>query len=161
MGDLKDLEPTAKRLNAATDELNKALQTIQDKLNAMGVGVEAWIDEPLTATDWRDIFDRDDEPTGHREFDADELGYGRLGDGWALLVRTRRYVEGPDPGTGFLKTEAYEDSPGERKPLLRAARNLRVEAVALIPNLIDVLKAQADHALKRIEQAKKIAESLE
>ena len=50
MGDLKDLEPLAKRLNAASDELNQALQTIQDRLNAMGVGVEVWIEESSLST---------------------------------------------------------------------------------------------------------------
>lgn len=161
MGDLKDLEPLSKRLNAATDQLNQSLQIIQDKLNALGVGVEVWLEgDSLAESEWRDILGDFEEPSGRREFDADELGYARLGDQWALVVRRRRYVEGNPQGlVGAL--DAYEDAPmTDRKPLLRAARHLRIAAVDLIPKLIDAIKDQAQNALDRIEQAKKIADSL-
>jgi hypothetical protein len=45
--DLITLAPLAARLNVATDELNHALQTIQDQLNAMSLGVEVWIPQAL------------------------------------------------------------------------------------------------------------------
>src|SRR5262245_45719852 len=93
MSDLKDLEPLSKRLNAATNELNQTLQTIQERLNALGIGLEVWVSTHLAESDWRDILDRDTEPTGAREYVSQELGYGRLGDGWALVVRSRRHVE--------------------------------------------------------------------
>jgi len=159
MGDLQDLEPLAKRLNAATESLNTALQSIQDRLNALGIGVEVWLkDTPIEESDWREILDRDQEPTNGREFTAEELGYGRLGDGWALLVRTRRYVEGPGLN-GILTTEAYDDGD-EVKPLLRASRKARLAAVPLIPKLVDLVKTKAEAALKAVEAAQKIAESL-
>ncbi len=164
MTDLKDLDPLAKRLNAATDELNQALQTIQDRLNEMGPGVEVWVPEALRESDWREILDRNDEPSGEREYTAEELGYGRIGTGWALLVRTRRYVERFDEG-GYRVLEPYDDGQadpnrGSHKPLLRAARELRIAAVPLVPKLIDALRDESSKVIDAVEQAKKIADSL-
>lgn len=94
--------------------------------------------------EWRDIFDRDQEKTAFREYDAAELGYGRLGDGWALLIRSRRYVEGPNVNN-FPETEAYDDG-WEPRPLLGASRKLRLAAVPKIPKLIDLIKAEAERS---------------
>jgi len=155
MGDIKNLEPLSKRLNAATNELNQALQTIQDKLNAMAVGIEVWLVDRLEESDWNDITDTYNEPTGERQFFVQELGYGRFGDGWALIVRERRCVENSSGES------TWYDSGAPDKPLLKAPRNIRIAAVPLIPKLIDEIERAATSALLRIEQAKKIADSLE
>lgn len=96
----------------------------------------------------------DGEPTGSVEYFADELGYGRHGEGWALLTRTRRWIREPNG-----QEEARVDDPVS-KPLLRAARELRVKAVALIPQLIEALHHEASNVIKAVEKAKKIAESM-
>jgi hypothetical protein len=157
--DLKDLVPLAQRLNAATDELNQSLQTIQDKLNTMGLGVEVWLPDPLRESPWRDILDRDSEPTGRREYDADELGYGRLGNGWALLVRRVRYVD-TDAANARATIEAYDDNNRRVGPLLHVSRELRVTAVGRIHRLIDELRAESSKVIDAVEQAKRIADSL-
>ncbi len=158
MSDLKDLEPLSKRLNAASDELTQALQTVQERLNALGIGVEIWLAESVTESAWSDVLDSREEPTGERQYVATELGYGRHGDGWALLVRNRRYVEGTDD-RGFATTTAYDDEQRETA-LLKASRAVRVAAVPLIPKLLDEIKAEAEHVISTVEQAKKIADSL-
>ena len=152
MADLDELAPLSKRLQAATTELNQALQTIQDRLNTMGIGVEVWVSEALRQSDWRET-DR-----GRRVHISEELGYGRIGDGWALLVRTRTYVDVPD-GHGDWDTEVYGDDSTE-KPLLRAARELRIAAVPLIPKLVDALRDESSKIIAAVENAKKIAEGL-
>jgi hypothetical protein len=159
MSDLKDLEPLSKRLNAASNELNQTLQTIQDRLNALGIGLEVWVSvHPLAESDYRDVLDDNSEPTRFREFVRQELGYGRLGDGWALLVRSRRYVEGPNE-FNVKDTEVYEDDTDPR-PLLKASRELRVAAVPLLPKLVEAIEREAKVVIERVEQAKKIADSL-
>lgn len=47
-----------------------------------------------------------------------------------------------------------------RRPLLRAARHLRIKAVELIPRLFGEVKRSAADAIDRIEHAKKLADSL-
>jgi hypothetical protein len=155
MSDLKDLEPLSKRLNAASDQLTHTLQTIQDRLNALGIGLEVWVDTPLDKSERRDVLDNDDEPTGAREYDTQDLGYGRCGDGWALIVRRRRHVQ-EQPGAAY---ERCVDSPYPH-PLLKASRELRVAAVPLLPELIETIEREAKIVIERVEQAKKIAASL-
>jgi hypothetical protein len=156
MSDLKDLEPLAQRLKAAQDDLNQALQTIQDRLNALGIGVEVWLEEELDSTDWRSVSNTS------REYTASQLGYGRVGDGWALLVRTRRIVETLDPSGGGYEdaiTDTY-DGNDSAKPLLRASRAVRANAVPLIPRLVEAIEREATKLIARVEEARKIADSL-
>jgi hypothetical protein len=157
MSDLKDLEPLSKRLNAASNELTRTIQVIQDRLNALGIGLEVWLDElSLSESEFGGVDDEDGEPTGATEYSAEELGYGRLGDGWALLVRTRRFIGYLEHGQ-FRAQESYVISS---RPLLKASREVRVAAVDQIPGLIDKLQKEAESVIARVEEAKKIAESL-
>src|SRR5262245_31174285 len=101
MPDLKDLERLSQRINPATDEFNVALETIQDKVNSFALGVEVWLkstDDELAheiSSVWTELdgavvveWDEDDKKNirQFRVVSAWELGYGRLGEGWALLV---------------------------------------------------------------------------
>jgi Glycine cleavage T-protein C-terminal barrel domain len=147
MTDINDLEPLSKRLNTASNDLNVSLQIIQERLNALGIGLEVWLKQSsLSETSWEDI------GTGKREYMAEELGYGRLDEGWGLLVRTNRYTEDTDGNT-----ESYPSPP---KSLLRASRALRVASIPLIPALIDKIKIEAEHTIAIVEQAKTIAKSI-
>ena len=83
---------------------------------------------------------------------------GRLGDGWALLVRTMNYPQ-VKTADGWI-AEAGEQVEIDRKPLLRSGRQMRVKAVNLIPLLIDRLHDEAEGVINAVEKAKKIAESL-
>jgi hypothetical protein len=157
MADLKDLDPLSKRLRAAQDDLNQVLQTIQDRLNAYGLGIEAWAPTYLDSTDYSDVspLDRDDV---RKQRYVTELGYGRHGDGWALLVRVRRLVHNGKDNWGNDDIDEFEHEPA--KPLLKASRALRAESVERLPALIEILKAGAEQLIDRVEQAKKIADSL-
>ena len=157
--ELKGLEPVAHRLNAATNKLDDALRTIQDRFNALGLGVEVWLPDPLDRSAWRDVVDpRTEESTGAREYDAWELGYARSGDAWALLVRTRRYLD-LDPRDPNTAVEAFEDGCGFI-PLVRAPRRLRLAAMNHIPKLIAAIRAEAESSIAAVEQVQKIADAL-
>jgi len=94
--ELFDLEGLATRLKVGTDEFCQALETIQAKVAAHPLDVEVWLDEPIATSAWRETRDAQGEPTGTREYDADELGYGQLDGQGAFLIRRRRYVEERD-----------------------------------------------------------------
>ena len=156
MPDLKDLEQLSHKINPATDELNAALEAIQERLNGFALGVEAWLSNTtLDDVAYTAVF----QSEGRRHAEAHELGYGRFGDFWGLVVRHVRWTEVPDnngewegSGDGLVELN--------RQALLRSARSLRVQAVAQMPALIDALHAEATRVLDAVEQAKKIAESL-
>ena len=175
MTDLKDLDPLAKRLNAATDEFTKVLETIQQKLNALSLGVEAWLDQypehelgEEVSNVWMELdgvpvssYSEDDAEglVVRRSRQVQELGYGRLGDGWALIVRTMNYPQ-IKTADGWRGEDGENPTEVERKPLLRSSRQIRVKTVDLMSLLINRLQEEAERVINAIEKAKKIAESL-
>lgn len=142
-----DLAPLAHRLNSSSDDLNAALRRIEARLNALTLGIEAFV--PIEVTrEW--VSERQHEP---EEFHEDQLGFGRLGDGWGLLTRTAHFTDLPpdsDPG------DCWEF--GEEKSLLRASRPIRIHAVSVIPNLLKQLKSEADKVLSVVEHAERLAD---
>jgi|SRR4051812_23022424 hypothetical protein len=157
MSDLKDLEPLSVRLNAASDELTKALEAIQHKLNALALGVEVFLGSPSQELR-RDVVGVANDI---RTLRIHELGYGRIGDGWGLIVRSCIYTQSFDSSSNEWDFTSPEPENIEGyKPLLKASRDMRVKAVALIPDLIKALRKSADAVIKAVEQAKAIADSL-
>jgi len=137
------LERKASQLSTASDDLNHAFEAIQKRLTASGLGLEAWVTIDTTRA-WSD----ESELQQRRIWDEDQLGYARFGDGWSLLARTAHFEE----------TDEGEDwEYGEAKPLVRAARKTRVEAVRALPKLLMELERQADGLLELVAQAKQLA----
>jgi hypothetical protein len=163
MTELADLGPLASRLNDATDELNQALESIQQRLNDLALGVEVWLTDTDHALErsWSDQWNDGVDATfnvNRRWCNVQELGYGRLGDSWALLVRNMAYLQEMSP----IGVWEWADGESEtvRKPLLRAARHLRVKAVAFLTPLVEELHRKSTEVIDAVEQAKRIAESI-
>jgi len=106
--DLKDLADLSQRLNASTDQLNTELKTIEDRVNAVSLGVEAWVTKsPLQeefSNEWAALASNalvaSTTLGGHtRSRTATELGYARFPDGWKLAVRTVTYPQTRTPGS--------------------------------------------------------------
>ena len=172
--DLKDLSDLSARLNASTDELNQHLKTIEDRLNDLSLGVEAWVTRnPLQqefSSEWAALTRNAvlSAPLGQpvRERTASELGYARFPDGWRLAVRTVNYRQ-----TKAHAGSARWEDPTDRdenavevsrdaKPLLRASRTIRILAVDRIPALIEALYITASGIVDAVEKARQIADSL-
>ena len=107
------------------DSLNQALLTIQDKLNALELdrlGVEEWVPIPATRS-W--VKEAEDVRT--QEWRESQLGFSKVGDGWVLMTRLAHF-QGRDPeGNELVYTYT------EARPLLRADRDSRLQAVKEIP----------------------------
>ncbi len=146
---MQELRPLAKRLSKASDDLNQALLTIQDKLNALGLGVEEWVPIPSTRSWVKEVEDVRDQ-----EWRESQLGFSKVGDGWVLMTRLVHF-QGRDP-EGNERVYTY----AEVRPLLRADRDSRLQAVKEIPNLVRVLKDRAGDVIEAIQEAQRIAESL-
>jgi hypothetical protein len=142
---LAELAVTAERLNLASDELNQALQTIQDQIIRTGVGIAVWI--PIEGTrEWTG----EDGP--FTEWNESHLGFDRYGDGWSLLTRHVAFCE--EDGEG---NESWEYS--NEKPLLRSPRELRLAAVRTIPDLVRGVHKAALATLDLVAEAKALAAS--
>ena len=115
---MQELRPLAKRLSAASDELNQALLIIQDKLTALALGVEEWVPIPTTRSCAREATDIPDQ-----EWHESQFGYAQVGDGWALITRSAHF-QGREPEDPEGDGHAYKYL--EARPLLRAPRDLRL-----------------------------------
>jgi CheY-like chemotaxis protein len=172
--DLKDLSDLSARLNASTDELNQHLKTIEDRINDLSLGVEAWVTRsPLQqefSSEWAALTRNAvlSTPLGQpvRERTASELGYSRFPDGWRLAVRTVTYRQtkvhagsvGWDDPTG--RDDGAVEISRDAKPLLRASRTTRILAVDRIPALIEAIYVTASGIVDAVEKARQIADSL-
>ena len=105
MADLRNLESLSKKLNDATEQVNASLQQVQEKLNGMGLGLEVWLDDQIHSSAWDELRTKDDEPSDVRERTVTELGYGRLHQEWALILRDGREIEQPPDGYGDRRRE--------------------------------------------------------
>ena len=186
--DFRDLADVAERLKANTDQLNLQLKTIEDRLNALSLGVEAWVTKfPLQQEYSREgarlttnalihgtglnpkmgtFSDETVRPWGWRRIrTAVELGYARFPDGWKLAVRTVNYTQ-TKVEVGQADWEEPKDSAGveifrDVKPLLRASRTVRTLAVDRIPDLLATIFDTAMDMTAAVEKARRISESLQ
>lgn len=143
-----DLVPIASRLNTASDDLNEALKRIQDRLNELSLGIARFVPIPSTHETLSDGTERHDEESYEYQ-----VGYDRLGDGWALVTRRAHFT---DDATDTLSPEDCWQFD-EQKALLRSSRELRIAAVAAIPELLKELKGQAQSVLEVVETARRLA----
>ena len=151
MVDISELAPIAKQLNQRSNQLNSTLARINQKLSRMNLGVEVWLDKPLSADPWV----KDDNKVLCR--DAGYLGYSRLGDKWELTVRVAMEENQSDNP----RQEHIEKVGSPRySSLLECSRNVRLAALEQLPELLDALKAEGERLLKLIDAGEKTAQSL-
>lgn len=155
--DIKELKSLASRLNASTDALIGTLTQINEKLNALNLGISVWLEGPPLDSK---LVEKPAGTTGdvYCVESKDLLGYAKTKAGWGLAVKSMRiehgYFEG-DRNAPFANPIDLGD-----KPLLESSRGLRVEAIKLLPELIKLLKEEANRTIGSIEEAKKLASEM-
>jgi len=157
---LKPLQALAPRINAASDDLSQSLASIEQQINDLSLGVEAWLIEDHQALSSEIVWPDNDRDSGYRFQHEQELGYGRHGDAWALLVRTVAYPQSSrqnNPQGWEYDGEPFEL---ERKPLLRSSRSIRARAVDRLPALVNAIRDEASKVIEAVERARQVADSL-
>ena len=154
MVNLSELTPLAKELNQTTDEINGIISTVNEKLAALNLGVEAWLD-PSTISK---IPAADLTVTHlHRSTASTPvLGYAKLEDAWQLAIKEEKIIYQWNDDA----REEEEVSEDSYRPLLKASRDVRLRALEQLPQLLDALKRQGEAVMKTIARAQKAAESL-
>jgi hypothetical protein len=61
MAKISELAPLAQKINQKTDQINRTISTLNEKLGKLNLGIEVWLDsgepyphEPLEAEAWSD-----------------------------------------------------------------------------------------------------------
>jgi hypothetical protein len=136
---INELSDLSRRLNQKSDQLNDLISSINGKLAKFNFGIEVWtMSEAVMAEGSSMAF----------------LGYTKIEDEWQLAVWDRDDV---------LRTE---DSGGLHRigqnvwPLLKVSRKVRLQAMPLVPRLLDDIKRRAEELLNGLAQAEEAAENL-
>jgi len=144
---IAELASLSKTLNKKSDNLNATIRSINKKLEALNFGMNVTLkargssiqppmieydgtDYWLTYGKYRSVPENEDEP----------ISYGPDQDEWQLGI--------------------YIDRNGIEVALLRAPREVRIRALDLIPDLLEVMKAKAEDLIGSIDRAEKLAENL-
>jgi hypothetical protein len=146
--ELSELAPLAKTLNEESNDLNKTIAALNRYLAGLNLGIEVWCgpwDEDI-------LF---------------QIGYAKVEDGvnsrgtatWELATRSCTPVLVKNE-SGRDNWEAKPGSLGTPQCLLRASRNVRVDGLEVIPEIIRALKARAESKIATIRRAKQLAADL-
>ncbi len=107
----------AKDLNKASDELGKAITSIDSVLQMLNLGVPTWV-----------RIHGGEDPYNGDEYWSRDLGYAKVGSRWGIALCTRKGYHS-DPETEQSESWLFNDAP----------RWLRVEGVNKIPDLLEEL----------------------
>jgi hypothetical protein len=125
-------------LNAASDNFSDAAQTLDEALNKLNPGVTAWI----VITNFRQ------EHNPH-EIRQERLGFAKINNKWGLgLCRVT------------MEDDTGEEETTDQWLFNDAPRNLRLEAIQHVPELVEALAREAEQMAKRVSEGAEFAKKL-
>jgi prefoldin subunit 5 len=127
----QSLSSVASSLNTASDELTKVVATLDESLKKLNVGLTAWVK----------FRDRSEAPDDPNDYDEDQIGYCKVKGTWGIALR---HVWGNPP---------WDERHGEEGPWLfnEAPRDMRLQGVDKIPELIEALNKEASETAKKVQ----------
>ena len=140
---LEKLQPLADELARESDGMNELIEKLEAKLAALGFGIEASI--LLYET-----------PTTHKYDDGEEISASRrtwlsyephFGGGWSLCIQ-----EQVIPDDVRDRGVVFEETPLRR--LTEARRDVRIDALDRIHDLVDSLEENAKKKKKKVRKVK-------
>jgi hypothetical protein len=148
---INELAGLSKKLNQKSDTLNTTITSVNNKLEELGLFVQAWVG---SIEEGDPFYHEDDDQNKFPMHLETWLGYYRFERGWELAVKTVTRQETHN----YNEEKTIEASTP--LPLLNASRDIRAKAMDLIPELLDAIKEKAEKLLKSIDKAEKAAQSL-
>jgi uncharacterized protein YoxC len=121
---IEKLNNISDNLNKKTQEMNENIESVEKTLVKSGIGVSVWTDNTFSVTN------TEGRTNTYR------IGFCRIADEWKIVCQV-----------------VYEDGKGGRViPLLTATRIVRMEAVALLDELVTKLMEKAEAFLKDVTE---------
>jgi len=128
------LSSVATSLNTASDELTEVVGVLDEALKKLNIGLTVWV----TFSEWSDSYDQG--ITQMARYGKDQIGYCKVNGKWGIALQR---VSGDDAGP---------DEPQGPWPFNDAPRNMRLEAVDKIPNIIEELSKEASRTAKIVQE---------
>ena len=136
------LTVAAKDLNKVSDELGKAISSIDSILQRLNLGVPTWTQ-----------IQGGEDPHSGMVYWSRDVGYAKIGNRWGIALCTRE-GDYSSPDEERCESWLFNDAP----------RWLRVEGIEKIPDLLEELIKNMEETTKKIkgkiDQAKQLADSL-
>lgn len=132
------LQELSDRLNQSSDSLNKLAEEVEAQFAALRLGIEVWVDTPVTKKTFVD------EKAGVPYDEEIYFGYAKKCDGkWGLCIQ-----------------KFYPDPDHEVKiPFPQAPRPMRLKALEQLPALIKQFETKAETVIKEVGKVRNIVES--
>lgn len=160
------LQTEANKFNAASPTVKLLLDLADQRLRTANPGVAAWLNnllEPSENEEWWS--DEDSNGESHRlgvEFEAYQVGFARVGDGWGLASRTvqvNRFDEDPSNDrivvTNWHQLGEMAGTHEKTVPIGNAPMGVRIAALELLPDLFRRLTEKVRQRNAAIESATK------
>jgi hypothetical protein len=125
----KQLSVAARNLNAASDELGKAISVLDAALQKLNLGVSAWV--RISGAQDEDTFD----------WWSRDVGYAKVGNKWGIALKEASGNVIP-PGEESEEVWLFNEAP----------RWMRTEAIGKIPDLLEALVMQAEDTTKKVRE---------
>ena len=130
----RQLSVAANTLNAASDKLGTSVANLDVALKKLNLGISSWVH-----------FREGSSDDGYY-YSYQDIGYAKIGGTWGLAIKT---VSGD--------VRNLEDEECEQWSFNEAPRNLRVQAVKKIPDLLEkLIKDAADITKKVVNQTEEV-----
>lgn len=119
----------ASNLNAVSDEMGSAISLLDDSLKKLNLGIEAW----------HRFYNHEDEQGVYYSYRS--IGYAKLGPKWGIALKRGSGNEF-EPEHSSVDEWLFNDAP----------RQLRLESIEYIPQLIDELIKDAESTIERVRE---------
>jgi hypothetical protein len=124
----KNLSSVAVSLNAASDELTRAVTVLDEALKKLSIGLTVWVNS--LSADVPDPF-----------YDVEQIGFCKVNGKWGIALRR------------IWGNESMDDHQEEGPWLFNdAPRQMRVNSVDMLPKLVEELGKTAADATKKVRQ---------
>lgn len=143
---LSELSQLAQQLNDRSDKLNTYIEQINKQLAGLNTGLECYIAI--------DTSSRKQGDKGEYE-EVTYLGWGKCTDTWELLIKkvTIEYIwDQEEQMTREVEDERY-------KPLLQASRDVRLDSIEHLDELISNMTKETQRKLEALNKAERMAKS--
>ena len=149
---LRTFSQAADRLNAESDSANATISAIEQQLIEASVGIEVWLRRALLSNDAQG------STRGETIQTTNWLGFAKVDGEWCLATKPMRFVSGFFQGDESCPYQ-NEYADGDPVRLLRSSRQLRVAALEVLPDLIELLTEEAERYTHTIKDAKHLVQA--
>jgi hypothetical protein len=136
---IQSLAPLAETLNAESDDLNTTITALSEKLANLNLGIEVWFDS--------------------NEDSEREIGFAKVE---GSPMNGQGVYQGPAKARWQLATKLKKGFHPQivPKPLEGASRDVRIEGLERVPDIVSRLRNEAQTKIRVMQEAKKLVAEL-